>query len=342
MRVAFLDPLEGRTRDFPAQYLPVPEYEVLVSPERGQFPDGWEAAEAVVWSDAPLDRDLIGRMPKLRFLQRIGWFRARGDATAALERGIPVSAMPYGTSDRVAQSAFTLVHMLIRQIVHSMEAMKEGQNPDGVAERNANTAGVAFNWVRTPNVDSLVNKTVGILGFGEIGSCLARLLSPYACTVLAHRRRPFTPQQERHYGVTHCGSLHEVLQRSDVVVSFVPYSQESHHLLGEREFGLMKPTAYFVNEGRGGTVDDEALVRALREGRIAGAGLDVFTLEPLPMEHPFRELAAANPNLILTPHAAGGPLGWHDTFGRLRENLRRVQSEEPVVLPLRLGDYQPG
>ncbi len=341
MRVAFLEPLEGRMKDFPAQYLAAPEFEVLLPSERGKLPDGVGKAEAVVWSDTPIDRAFIEGLPRLQFMQRIGWFRARGDATAALERDIPVAVTPIGTSDRVAQSAFTLIHMLIRQIPHSVEAMRAGQTPDGLPARDTGSAGVAFNWVRTPNIDSLVGKTVGILGFGEIGACLARLLAPYCCNVLAHRRRPLTLEQERHYGVTYCASLEDLLHTADVVVSFVPYSEASHHMISERQFGLMKPSAYFVNEGRGGTVDDAALIRAIQEGRIAGAGLDVFTIEPLPMNDPLRALEAGRSNVILTPHAAGGPLGWHDTFGRIRENLQRVQQGRPVILPMSTTDPQP-
>src|SRR5688572_27037019 len=115
----------------PAQYLS--DHEILISPGRGQLPDGWETADAVVWSETPVDREMIGRMRNLRFMQRIGWFRAKGDATAALERGIPVSAMPQATADRVAQSAFTLMHMLARRIRFTLEAMREGKNPGEVA-----------------------------------------------------------------------------------------------------------------------------------------------------------------------------------------------------------------
>ena len=109
-------------------------------------------------------------------------------------------------------------------------------------------------------------------------------------------------------------------------------------MMGAREIGLMKPSAYFVNCGRAATVDERALIRALREKRIAGAGLDVFSVEPLPMTSPLRELR----NVIITPHAAGGIGGWTDTFSRLRTNLDHVQAGLPVTIAIKPGDYQPG
>ena len=106
MLVAFLDPLEPRLVDFPRQYLG--GHEVLVATEAGKPPLRFEAAEAVVWSSYPIDADLIRSLPKLRFMQRIGLTRARGDAQAALAKGIPVSVVPFGVSDRVALHALAL------------------------------------------------------------------------------------------------------------------------------------------------------------------------------------------------------------------------------------------
>jgi phosphoglycerate dehydrogenase-like enzyme len=101
----------------------------------------------------------------------------------------------------------------------------------------------------------------------------------------------------------------------------VSYAPENRGLLGEREFRLMKTGACFVNTGRANVTDEGALVQALREGRLAGAALDVFSYEPLPDDTPFRDL----PNVLLTPHLAGGVGGWMDTFERIARNLRLVR-----------------
>jgi phosphoglycerate dehydrogenase-like enzyme len=180
---------------------------------------------------------------------------------------------------------------------------------------------------------------VGILGFGEIGAAFARLLWTFETRTLAYRRRPLSEQQEDFYRVRWT-PLDRLLRDSDVVVSFVPGIPEARDLLGAAEFKLMKPASYFVNCGRALMVDEPALVAALRERRIAGAGLDVFAVEPLPRSSPLRELD----NVILTPHSAGGIGGWTDTFARIRANLDAVRDGRgrDVAIAMRPGDYQPG
>src|SRR4051812_23032035 len=106
MRIAFLDPLEARLHEFPARY--IADHEVLLTTQPGQLPSGIDSAEAVVWSQYPVDSAFIGRLPNLRFMQRLGLVRARGDASAALAKGIPVSVIPHGVSDRVALHALML------------------------------------------------------------------------------------------------------------------------------------------------------------------------------------------------------------------------------------------
>src|SRR5437867_7583933 len=101
MRVAFLDPLDGLALELMPPYFL--DHEVLIAPAAGELPPGWQAAEAVVWSRWPVDRSFIESVPSLRFMQRLGRFRAQGDATAALDRKIPVSVLPHGTSGRVAE-----------------------------------------------------------------------------------------------------------------------------------------------------------------------------------------------------------------------------------------------
>jgi D-3-phosphoglycerate dehydrogenase len=338
MRVAFLDPLEARLHDFPAQYLPSPDFEVMTTSARGVLPDDWRTAEAAVWWETPLDRSLIEQMPKLQFLQRIGWFRARGDATFALERGIPVAVTPQGVSDRVAQHALTLTFMLLRQMREAIEALEKRLNPDELQELPADSGQNTVNWARIAGITSLNDKTIGILGFGEIGSAYARMLAPFSTRNLAYRRRPLSAEQEAFYGVRWT-SLDTLLRESDVVVSFVPGIPEARNLLSTREFGLMKRSAYFVNCGRALMADEAALVAALREGGIGGAGLDVFPVEPLPATSPLRELD----NVVITPHSAGGIGGWTDTFARIRANLDKVRTGHgsDVTIAMRQGDYQP-
>jgi phosphoglycerate dehydrogenase-like enzyme len=335
MRIAFLEPLERSAKEMPSQYMP--GHEVLVPPEAGMLPEGLEQAEAVVWSRWPVDRDFIDRLPRLRLMQRLGRFRARGNVSAAVERGIPVSVLPHGTSARVAEHAFALTLGVCRRLLDSHRAVVEGQNPAGLEQERGEGPRQALNWAGVPGLQSLQFKTVGIAGFGEIGANLALMLAPLECQIRYYKRTPLTDAQEQFFGVRYT-ALEELLETSDVVVDLIPGREENRATLGAAEFARMKPSAIFVNVGRGITTDELALAKALEEGRIAGAGLDVFTLEPLAADHPFLRL----PNILLTPHIAGGtPLlatpgtaGWSDTFERLAENIRRVESGDPVLCPI--------
>src|SRR5439155_15573532 len=123
---------------------------------------------------------------------------------------------------------------------------------------------------------------------------LALLLAPFNCSILYNKRSRLTEAEERFFGVTYA-SFEDLLRQSDAVANLVPVSEETKAMFGEREFGLMKPTAFFVNTGRAWSTDEIALARALSEGKIAGAGIDVFSFEPLPRGHPF----LTTPNMLL-------------------------------------------
>jgi len=335
VKIAFLEPLHPVAASMVPRFLT--GHNVISPSAAGGLPPNIEQTEAVVWSNWPVDRTLIERLPRLRFMQRLGRFRFSGDATAALERGVPVSVLAHGTSGRVAEHAFALMLSLSRDLLTAHRAVIDGVNPANLGPEAGEGAHQPLNWAGLAGPRSLQFRTVGILGFGEIGACLAQMLSPLHCRVLYFKRRPLRPDQERFYGVVHAG-LDEILATSDAVCNLIPANEETRGILGTREFGLMKPSAHFVNVGRGMTTDERALAAALAEGRVAAAGLDVFSIEPLPRDDPFLSLS----NVILTPHIAGGtPLqarpgsaGWSDTFERLQENLRRVEAGEAILSPL--------
>jgi phosphoglycerate dehydrogenase-like enzyme len=321
--------------------------EVSLAPGQDELPKDWRDAEAVVWSRWPVDKQLIESMPRLRFMQRLGRFRAQGDASAAFERGIPVSVLPHGTSGRVAEHTFALLIALFRGLLASHNAVVEGRNPANLAPVFQVGGTPGLNWARLPGLQSLHFKTIGIVGFGEIGACVARLLAPFDTRTLYNKRTPLTAEQERFYHVEYA-SFEDLLRSSDAVVDFLPTNDATRGMLGEGEFAMMKPTAYFVNTGRAATTDEAALVKALEEKRIAGAGIDVFAYEPIPRDHPVLNLS----NVLLTPHTAGGGgtpervlgglSGWTDTFERIKENLRRVEAREPVLSPMGGDDPLPG
>jgi phosphoglycerate dehydrogenase-like enzyme len=161
-------------------------------------------------------------------------------------------------------------------------------------------------WKSVGPLGEIHGQTMGVIGVGAIGEETARLGKAFGMKVLGVRRSGApSPHVDRMYGQD---GLDEVLQQSDYVIVTLPLTPETRHLIGQREFMRMKASAYFINIGRGGTVHTEALLDALREGRIAGAGLDVFEQEPLPAASPLWE----QENVIITPHNSGATVYYDD------------------------------
>ncbi|SHM26613.1 Phosphoglycerate dehydrogenase [Caldanaerovirga acetigignens] len=185
-------------------------------------------------------------------------------------------------------------------------------------------------WDKNVRTAELFEKTLGIVGAGNIGSEIARLGKAFGMRVLGLNRSSriqgnYSQMYDEMYGI---GSLVELLSKSDFVVCAVPLTAETRHLLREEHFKAMKSTAYFINIARGAVVDEEALIKALKEGWIAGAALDVFEKEPLPPESPLWEM----PNVIITPHIAGSSDRYMERAMKVvNENLRRYLQGEPLI-----------
>ncbi|HLJ35798.1 MAG TPA: D-2-hydroxyacid dehydrogenase [Ktedonobacteraceae bacterium] len=176
----------------------------------------------------------------------------------------------------------------------------------------------------------LVDQTLGIIGLGSIGRQIAHLGKAFGMRVIATRRSAGVadeqqePEVDRLYPID---QLHEVLQQSDYVVLAVPLTPETEGLIGESELRAMRRTAYLVNIARGKVIDEDALIRALREQWIAGAGLDVTAEEPLPSDSPLY----AMPNVILTPHISGESVHYERRLAELfADNLRRYRAGQPL------------
>jgi D-3-phosphoglycerate dehydrogenase len=201
------------------------------------------------------------------------------DVAAATAEGVIVANTP-GNSFAVAEAAMLLISALAKNLMVMNRAAKEGIAP-------------AFD-VRG---HELYQKTLGIAGFGRIGQHLARIGRGFDMSVLAYD--PYaSPDRFAQAGARQV-DLPTLLRESDYVSINCTLTPETHHLIGEQELTLMKPTAYLVNTARGPIVDEHALYRALVEGRIAGAGLDVFEDEPLKAANPL----VAMSNVVATPHA---------------------------------------
>jgi phosphoglycerate dehydrogenase-like enzyme len=176
-------------------------------------------------------------------------------------------------------------------------------------------------WHHAGLRSELHGATIGIVGVGAIGQEVARLAKAFRMRVLGMRRsgEP-VPEVDVMYGQEREG-LAELLRQSDYVVVTVPLTKETFHMFGQEQFAQMKTNGFFVNIGRGKTVDTEALMEALKSGQIAGAGLDVFEEEPLPADHPLWGME----NVIITPHSSGSTVHYHDRALEIFvQNLRGV------------------
>lgn len=178
------------------------------------------------------------------------------------------------------------------------------------------------------DMEPLAGRTLGIVGYGDIGQAVARLARAFGMKVIGLRRRPEAsagdPLVDEVLPLT---ARLDLFRRADDVVIATPLTPETRGLVGRAEIGAMKPTATLTNLGRGAVIDEPALVEALETGRIKGAALDVFATEPLPAGHPFWRL----PNVFVSPHCADNKVGWLEESMRFfLSNLGRFQRGEPL------------
>lgn len=269
-------------------------------------------AEVVITNKAPLTREIITALPDLKYIGVTATGYNIVNVAAARERGIIVSNVPGYGSPAVAQLVFALLLELANHVGHHAQTVKEGRwsaCPD-------------FSYWDMPIVE-LKDRTLGIIGYGDIGASVARIAVAFGMKVLASKREWKTPPPE---GVTPA-STDEIFAQSDAISLHCPLTDATQHLINERTLGLMKNSAFLINTGRGPLVDEAALAQALNDGRIAGAGLDVLSVEPPKDGNP---LIGAK-NCLITPH-----IGWASREARIRliaataSNLQAFLDGQPV------------
>jgi len=229
------------------------------------------------------DEALLAKCPDLKVISNIAVGYNNIDVAAATRRGIRVTNTPGVLDDTTADLTWSLLMAAARRIAEADAYVRRGDWK------------IAFGVQYFLGQD-IHHATLGIIGMGRIGQAVARRARGFDMRVLYHNRSKLDPATEKALGATWV-ERDALLAQSDFVVVMAPYSPATHHLIGAAEMAKMKPTAILVNSARGGVVDDVALAAALKEGRIAGAGLDVFEGEP--KLHP--EFLAL-PNVVLTPH----------------------------------------
>ena len=239
----------------------------------------------IAWREkTPLPGSLIARLPRLELIVTMGHVNRSIDVAAARRRGVPV----VGTRPDlfpVAELAWALILACARNVA--------------LEDRRTRLGG---QWQTTLGVE-LRGRTLGILGLGNIGGEAARMAAGFGMEVIAWSRN-LTPERCARWGAVAPVAKDELFRRADFIVIALPGGEGTRNLVGTREFALMKPTAYLVNVSRASIVDQNAMLAALTTGRIAGAGLDVFDVEPLPREHPLLALD----NVVIHPHMGNAVL----------------------------------
>ena len=233
--------------------------------------------DGAIISSMPLTDAVLAQVPSLRVVAVRGVGYDSVDVEAATRRGIPVLVAP-GFTESVADYTFGLMLGVARQVAQADRMVRAGR------------------WEVLVSTN-ICGKTLGIIGLGRIGKAVARRARGFDMPILATdvvRDEAFAQQ----YGVTYV-ALEELLQHADIVSINAPLSHGTQHLIDAHALGLMRPTAFLINTARGGLVDEAALAAALRAGKLAGAGLDVFHDEPL-HQNPFHGLE----NVVLSPHLA--------------------------------------
>ncbi|UWP92338.1 C-terminal binding protein [Aliiroseovarius crassostreae] len=265
-------------------------------------------ADLLLMCYTPITRKVIASAPKLRGIVKYGVGIDAIDIPAANEHGVTVVNIPEYAEETVAEGAFALLIALAKKL----PALNDHMHKEGWAWPEPT-------WLGT----DIAGKTLGIIGLGKIGRSMARMAGQgFRARVIAYS--PHTPEEEMQaMGVEKCDTLDALLTESDFISIHSVLNEETRHLIGERELRLMKPSAILINAARGAIIDEDALVRAMCEGWIAGLGLDVFSREPLSLaDHPMSALFSL-PNVILSPHLT---FYTKDAMERLeRETLERCQ-----------------
>ena len=283
----------------------------------------------VLYAGVP-PRDLA-RAPNLKWVQlHMAGVDALAEHPLYTQSTIPLATTSGVHASTIAEYALTMLLALAHRVPRMLEWQGRGTWPPD-----------AQRWpLFVPS--EVRGATLGVVGYGSIGRELARMAkAAFAMTVVASKR---DPRQHADPGYTLPGTgdpegrlpdawlgpdgLPELLARSDVVVMCAPLTAQTRRLIGARELALMKPSAYFINVGRGASVEEEALAAALREGRIAGAAIDVFAQEPPPAGHPLYALD----DVIVSPHVSGFLPSYDDKCTDLfAENLRRHLAGAPLL-----------
>jgi phosphoglycerate dehydrogenase-like enzyme len=246
----------------------------------------------------PMTAAILERLPNLKLIASTGPRNSAIDSEAAKRKGVEVLHTGYDSAPTI-EFAWALILSITRNVAAENASVRNG------------------GWQTAVGSD-LRGKTLGVVGLGNIGSRVAEIGRAFEMDVIAWSEN-LTKEKAEALGAV-LVSKEEIFRRADILTIHLILSQRSRGIVGRNELALMKPTAYLINAARGAIVDEAALIETMKARKIAGAAIDVFDLEPLPAEHPFRHL----PNVLATPHLGYGSRSLYETF--YRDSVANISS----------------
>jgi len=325
MNVLFLSTGPPEYIDVIKHFLPNDFHLSIASTDSSQFLEQIGEADFLI-GFTPVTEEMIKAAKRVKLIQAISAGYDNIDVFAAAKAGVPVATTGGVNAVSVAEHIFTLILALHRRIVYAHNAVRAGDWPQLALYHSG--------------VFEVSGKTIGLIGFGNIGQTTARIAQGFGMQVLYYRRNRLPLEEERSLNVCYA-SLEALIRQAEIVSIQVPFTPQTKGLIGRSELGLMKRTAFLINTSRGAVVDEEALIECLAEGRIAGAGLDVFAEEPIQPGNPLLQLD----NVVLTPHVGGAAQeSVQRTLQAAVANILRVAAgEEPRdVVSLISGEVKDG
>lgn len=302
-----LEGLEALRSDFEIIY---PEKEMFSKQEIIEHISDCEVLLTVFTQ--PIDKEVIAAGKQLKMIANFGVGFNNIDIAFATKQGIVVTNTPNAVCEPTAEMAMGLMLDVMRRISWCDRNLR--QNPN-------------FEWGLMKNLGSgPYGKTLGIIGMGKIGKALARRAIAFGMKIIYHKRTQLSSETEKEFNATYV-SMEELLKTADVISLNCPLTDATHHLLSHPQFQLMKQGAYVINTARGPVIDEEAMVHYLKNGHLAGAGLDVFENEP--SIHP--ELLTLD-NVVMTPHTGTGTVETRiETAREAAENIIRYFNGEKEI-----------
>jgi phosphoglycerate dehydrogenase-like enzyme len=285
--------------------------ELIVCPDWGSRPELSDIDVVIPRMERVGRREI--EMGSFRLVQQWGAGLEGVDIAAAQEKGIRVANVPAtgGNAESVAEHALLLILALLRDL------------PRAQANVRAGILGAPIGKV-------LAGRTVCLYGLGAIALPLSKRLQTFGVRLIGVTRDPLS-EKVSDFGLDHCFSVADrdrAFAETDILVLCMRYFAEMRGTIGTHELGCLRPGAYLLNIARGGFLDNDALYEALKHGRLAGAGLDVFSQEPMPVNHPLLSL----PNVIATPHIAGvTEESFNDIADAVAANIERLRRGEPLL-----------